>query len=133
MKWVSIRNKLTYEEILEIQELLKIKLPEDYCKTIGSINGGVLKNGYYPHPELGNIPYCRNLDLCNKAKITAMELFKIIDNGSRKYFPFGSVGNGDYFCFDFSTHKVCLYRHEKEDIIQICDNFTELMNHIIEE
>lgn len=131
MKWISIKKKLSYSEVKGIADKLNIKLPEDYCQEIGNINGGVLDEGVYFHPKLGGIPYSRNVNLCQNAKANAIELFNVLDEGSKKYFPFGSVGNGDYFCFDLKSQKVVLYSHESERVYAICDTFTELINEIL--
>jgi len=45
-------------------------------------------------------------------------------------FPFGSVGNGDYFCFDLEKNIVVLRMHETEEVVPVCDTFTQLLEKI---
>ena len=43
------------------------------------------------------------------------------------YFPFGSVENGDYFCFDLENNWVVIYIHELQKFRYVCDSFEELL------
>lgn len=58
-------------------------------------------------------------------------MFDILDCGSHKYFPFGSVGNGDYYCFDLKNQKVVLFEHESGKVYGICNTYTELIKGIV--
>ena len=50
------------------------------------------------------------------------------NEGTIRFFPFGSVGNGDYFCFDLLNDTVILYLHETETALPICKTFSELLD-----
>lgn len=128
MNWVSIRNPLSLEEIENVEKDLKIMLPSDYKELIGAINGGALKNACVTC-EYGEIPYSRNVSLSPTAKSNIYQLFGCV-MGSEQYFPFASVGNGDYFCFDLKKKKVVLWEHEMENIVSICETFTDLLEMI---
>ena len=130
MEWLSIRKTLSYSEIEHLEKELKIKLPEDYKNLIGAINGGALKNAYITHPILGEVAYSRNVSLSRDARTNIFELIPIINHGDLRYFPFGSVGNGDYFCFDLQQKMIVLYVHERMETRDVCKTFTQLMNMI---
>ena len=133
MNWVSIRKPLSLSD-LDILELeLKIKLPNDYKVQIGPINGGALKNTYINLPQHGKVPYSRNVALHKGAKAGIYDLLPIFNSETITLFPFASVGNGDYFCFDLETNTVVLYLHELQSTRYVCDSFTQLMERLIEE
>ena len=84
-------------------------------------------------PNLGNVPYSRNVSLSEKAKVNAMLLYEQIKD--LNLFPFGSVGNGDYFCFDLSKEskeQIVLYQHETRAIWPVCRTFEEFLSLITE-
>ena len=128
MNWLSVRNPITYDEVIAIEEFFNITLPSDYKNAVGEINGGALKSAYVLHPTLGKIAYSRNVALDKKTKANIFELFEIFQN--KNLFPFGQVGNGDYFCFDLKDHSVVIYFHETDNIEYVCDSFTKLMEMI---
>lgn len=130
MDWKSIRNPLSYGEIKEIAKSLNIQLPEDYCRVIGEINGGALVSAYCNVPKLGNVPYSRNVSLSKNVKVNAMILYEQLKD--LNLFPFGSVGNGDYFCFDLTNNQVVLYQHETEAVWPVCKTFDEFLSRIKE-
>ena len=130
MEWLSIKKTLSYSDVEQVETELKVKLPNDYKHIIGSINGGALKNAYINHPVLGEIAYSRNVSLNKKAKASIYDVFPIINGKGTRYFPFGNVGNGDYFCFDLKENMVVLYIHEKMEVTKVCNTFTQLMNMI---
>lgn len=128
MEWIGIRKTLSQDEVKKILNDLGISLPKDYCKTIGSINGGALKSTVVSVPGLGEIPYARNLSLSTASKGNAIETYGIFQKQGKKLFPFGSVGNGDYYCFDLIKPGVVLYLHEKDETIKLCKSYTELIS-----
>ena len=130
MNWLSVRNPITYDEVEVVEEFFDITLPSDYKNAIGEINGGALKNAYILHPTLGKIAYSRNVALDKKAKANIFELFQIFQDKNKKLFPFGQVGNGDYFCFNLIDHSVVIYFHEIDSVEFVCDSFTKLMEMI---
>ena len=127
-KWLSIKTKLSDKDILQLENDLKISLPLDYKTYIKNVNGAALKKAVYIDRALGRIPYSRNVNLSKTAKSSIYNIFDSFDTGSKQYFPFGSVGNGDYFCFDLKTGNVILYTHENSKVYPICKTFTELIN-----
>lgn len=131
MNWKSIRNPLTYDEIKDIAKSLNISLPEDYCRIIGEINGGALVSAYCNVPKVGNVSYSRNVSLSKNAKVNAMLLYEQLKD--LNLFPFGSVGNGDYFCFDLAKDQVVLYQHETGAVWPVCKTFEEFLSRIIEQ
>ncbi|MDO4650033.1 MAG: SMI1/KNR4 family protein [Eubacteriales bacterium] len=128
MNWLSIRQKLTYDEVQMIIKKLKIVLPQDYCEKIGEINGGALTDATCIVPNLGEVAYSRNLSLLENVNGNAIAIFKIMQEKQKNLFPFGSVGNGDYFCFDLLKQDVVLYMHEKDITIYVCKSYTELLS-----
>ena len=79
---------------------------------------------------MGEIAYSRNVSLNKEAKANIYDVFPIINGKGTRYFPFGNVGNGDYFCFDLKENMVVLYIHEKMEMTKVCNTFTQLMNMI---
>lgn len=126
MEWFCVRTPLSMEEIELVERRLNIQLPTDYKQMIGPINGGALKDAYVKHPSIGEIAYGRNLALDENAKTNVFTLYGCIMEDKR-YFPFASVGNGDYFCFDLQTERVILWLHEYNEIYDICETFTQLL------
>lgn len=128
MEWIGVRNKLTANEIKNITKAQGIKLPEDYCAKIGEINGGRLKKAFINVKGIGDVAYSGNLNLLESARGNAIVLYKILQNRNVGGFPFGDVGNGDYFCFDMSNGSVFLWMHETEKKAYICDSFSNFLD-----
>lgn len=133
MNWICIRKPLSSLQVKEVEKELNIKLPDDYCEQIGKINGGALKNAYIVHPQLGTISYSRNVSLSKESKGNIFELYDTSSEEKRNFFPFGSVGNGDYFCFDLRNNQVVLWAHETDCRYYICDSYTQLLQMIRQE
>ena len=133
MNWSGIRVPLCRYDIDVLEKDLSITLPEDYKSQIGPLNGGALRDAYIKLPKLGTISYSRNVSLHRGAKAGIYDLVGIFNGDSIKLFPFASVGNGDYFCFDLETNKVVLYLHELQSTRYVCDSFTQLLNNLIED
>lgn len=129
MKWLSVRNPLTKSEVDSVEKELGVSLPKDYKEQIGAINGGALKSAVVICQE-GRIPYSRNVSLSKSAK---GNIFQLIDGitKSHRFFPFATVGNGDFFCFDLKEKGVVLWLHDTNEAIYICDSFTQLMEMIV--
>ena len=133
MNWLSIRTPLTSTDIRNVEKDFSISLPADYKSQIASINGGALRNAYIRLPKLGEVSYSRNVSLHKEAQAGIYKLIGIFNDGPVKLFPFASVGNGDYFCFDLPTNTVVLYLHEIDKTIYVCDSFTQLLSNLISE
>ena len=133
MEWFSVRTPINRSDVDRLETQLKIILPEDYKSQIGPINGGVLRNTYINLPRLGEVPYSRNVALHKSATAGIYDLLPIFNCKEISLFPFASVGNGDYFCFDLESNTVVLYLHELQSTRYVCDSFTELLNNLIEE
>ena len=132
MNWKRI-STLSKEDIDQLCKKHNVKLPDDYCNIIGSINGGALASAHVDISNLGSVPYSRNVTLQDNAKGNAFSLYEAIDNSSRKYFPFGSVGNGDYFCFNMQTQHIVYYQHETQKAYDICETFSVFITLLKEE
>lgn len=126
LEWLMVKRKLTQEEVRSIISNMRIELPADYMSYIGEINGGYLRDAYVHVAHLGDIPYTCNISLDRDAKGS---IFVLFDKNSG-YFPFASVGNGDYFAFDLTTKDIILQRHETNETIFICKSFAELLSMI---
>lgn len=133
MDWLSIRLPLCRSDVDSMEKELNIVLPEDYKSQIGPLNGGALRNTYINLPVLGKVPYSRNVALHKGARAGIYDLFPIFNGEKIRLFPFASVGNGDYFCFDLVSKTVVLYLHEIQETRYICKTFTELLNNLISE
>ena len=133
MDWLSIRLPLCSSDVDSMEKELNIVLPEDYKSQIGPLNGGALRNTYINLPVLGKVPYSRNVALHKGARAGIYDLFPIFNREESRLFPFASVGNGDYFCFDLVSKTVVLYLHEIQETRYICKTFTELLNNLISE
>ena len=133
MNWLSIRVPLCRSDVDGIEKELGINLPKDYKSQIGPINGGALRNTYINLPQLGEVPYARNVALQKGAKAGIHDLIPILNGNNIQLFPFASVGNGDYFCFDLEAKNVVLYLHELQSTHYVCDSFTQLLNDLIED
>lgn len=131
MNWMCVRNPLTCSDLLNLETELDITLPDDYKARIGTINGGALPNAYILMPQLGEVPYSRNIALHKGARAGIFDLVHILNSGKITLFPFAGVGNGDYFCFDLINNTVVLYLHEIQETRYVCDTFTQLMDKLI--
>lgn len=131
MNWLSVRMPLTRQDVDAVEAELEIKLPEDYKSKIGPVNGGALKDSYIKLPHLGEVPYSRNVALHRGAKAGIFEMIYILNDNAIKLFPFASVGNGDYFCFDLESDTVVLYLHETQTTQYVCDSFSCLMASLV--
>lgn len=131
MNWLSIRAPLSRSDVDSLEKELRIKLPNDYKEQIGPINGGALKNTYIFIPRLGEVPYSRNVALHKGARSGIYDLLPIFNSKTITLFPFASVGNGDYFCFDLGSNTIVLYLHEIQTTQYVCKTFTELMNRLV--
>lgn len=132
MNWLSIRAPLSRFDVDSLEKELQVKLPDDYKEQIGPINGGALRNTYVVIPRLGEVPYSRNVALHKGAQAGIYDLLPIFNGEVVKLFPFASVGNGDYFCFDLEANNVVLYLHELQSTRYICDSFTQLIDCLVE-
>lgn len=132
MNWLSIKKVLSDKELMELENELGITLPADYKDIIGEINGGALKNAVIQHPKVGTIAYSRNVSLNKEAKANIFELLPLFNDDIIRYFPFASVGNGDYYCFDLSNKQVVLYMHECDEYIHVCESFSQLLEMLSE-
>lgn len=133
MIWLSIRAPLSRSDVDSLEKELRIKLPDDYKEQIGPINGGALRNTYIIIPRLGEVPYSRNVPLHKGAKAGIYDLLPIFNSEEIELFPFASVGNGDYFCFNLEANNVVLYLHELQSTRYVCDSFTQLLNNLVSE
>lgn len=133
MIWLSIRAPLSRSDVDSLEKELRIKLPDDYKEQIGPINGGALRDTYIVIPRLGEVPYSRNVPLHKGAKAGIYDLLPVFNGEEIKLFPFASVGNGDYFCFDLEANNVVLYLHELQSTRHVCDSFTQLLNNLVSE
>ena len=133
MNWFSIRTPLCQADIESLEEALDVRLPEDYKCQIGPINGGALKNACIRLPQLGDVPYSRNVPLHKEACAGIFDLLPILNGSTPTLFPFASVGNGDYFCFDLEADCVVVYLHETLTTQYVCQTFTELLDSLITE
>lgn len=132
MEW-KFCKALKKGTLSKIEKMYDIQLPEVYKKFIEQYNAGALVNGYYICTDGKKIPYSSNLNLMIESKFNAMILFEIIDDGCKKIFPFGNVGNGDYFCFDLQTEKVVLYKHELGEKIILEECFNNFLSKLAED
>lgn len=123
MKWIDIKKELSDLELMQLEQELNIKLPEDYKKIIGKINGGALRKA-----SVGGIAFSRNVSLHHEAKFGVYDLIPIINETEIVFFPFASVGNGDYFCFDLKGNAVVLYIHELSEFRYVCDTYSHFLD-----
>jgi hypothetical protein len=126
MNWKRLRDSLTYEEVKAITNSINVNLPEDYCKLIGPINGGALVDTVCNVPGVGAVSYGSNISLSPNARTNALVLYEQFKE--KALFPFGNVGNGDYFCFDLSENVIVLYQHENDKVVPVCKSFTVFLN-----
>lgn len=127
MEWLFVKEPLTKEQVNEIINGMGIKLPEDFISFIGPVNGGALRNATIYVPNLGETPYSRNVSLSKKMKNNAISLYTYFKSLNIPLFPFGSVGDGDYFCFHLPENEIVLYQHETQRYKKVCDTFCDLM------
>ena len=128
MQWLSTKTPLTITDIQAVENELNVQLPTDYKELIGPINGGALRNAYAQIPGIGDVPYSRNIPLDRSSKANVFELAKLLNPGAIRYFPFASVGNGDFFCFDLTHNSVVLYLHELGKVRFACNEFRQLLD-----
>lgn len=131
MNWLSVRVPLSQFDVDVLENELGITLPNDYKSQIGPINGGALRKAYIKLPRLGEVPYSRNVALHKGAKAGIYDLLPIFNHEEIKLFPFASVGNGDYFCFDLTSQSVVLYLHEIQTVQYVSSSFSELLSKLI--
>lgn len=128
MKWMGIRNEISKEEIDELEEKLNLHLPEDYKMAMLHIHCGAPKKQSVFVKGMGLCSYSRNLPLSEKRKGNVFTLYETMKERRHQLFPFASVGNGDYFCFDLShENQVVYWFHEEDAIYPVCQTFRELV------
>lgn len=127
MNWYDVKHPMSERDIVQVEKKLKVQLPEDYKNIIGKINGGALPFAYINHPVLGEIAYSRNVSLSKKDKGNIYGIYGIMKRDGKNIFPFGHVGNGDYFCFDLQKKEVVLWEHETDQADYVCKTFSDLM------
>ena len=130
MDWLSIRYPISTSDVESVEKEFDLRLPLDYKKVIGPINGGALRNAWVEVPGLGRVSFSRNVSLQKGASAGIYELLPIFNDGPIHIFPFASVGNGDYFCFDLKNNTVVLYRHELQTTAYVCDTFSQFLEKI---
>ena len=127
MDWLSVRYPLTITEVESLEQEFDIKLPQDYKNIIGPINGGALRNAYIEVMNLGKVAFSRNVSLQKDVKSGVRDLLPALNDKVIQLFPFASVGNGDYFCFDLTENIVVLYQHEKQTTVYVCNTFSQFL------
>ena len=127
MDWLSVRYPLTITEVESLEQEFNIKLPQDYKNIIGPINGGALRNAYIEVMNLGKVAFSRNVSLQKDVKSGVRDLLPALNDKVIQLFPFASVGNGDYFCFDLTENIVVLYQHEKQITVYVCNTFSQFL------
>ena len=132
MEWILIKKQMSEKEVRNVEKELGIKLPDDYCRLIGPINGGALRNGYIEIKRIGKIPYSRNVALNKESKGSIFKLYSPDSDLDKRYYPFGSVGNGDYFCIDLKRNEIVLWKHESNTVVFVCKSFTQFLSLINE-
>lgn len=125
MRFRTVRYPMTYEEVIDVMNMNDVILPDDYCRWIGPVNGAAADGVIVNAPGLGEISYERNVPLNSESSLSAFRLREYMPEKS--LFPFGSVGNGDYFCINMDTGSIVLYMHEQMKTIKVCDTFREFM------
>lgn len=127
MDWLSVRNPLSISDVESIEKEYNLTLPSDYKNTIGPINGGALRNASIEVPGGDRVAFSRNVALQKGARAGIHDLLPIFNEGDICLFPFASVGNGDYFCFDLKNNTVVLFQHELQSVIFVCDTFSQFL------
>ena len=127
MKWIDVKKELSDLELMQLEQGLNIKLPKDYKKILGKINGGALKSA-----SVGKVAFSRNVSLHREARFGVYDLIPIINETEVVFFPFASVGNGDYFCFDLKENVVVLYMHEVSEFKYVCDTYSQFLDMLVE-
>lgn len=138
LTWKYSKGTVTDQEIIQVENQLKIKFPQDYIKVVSK------NDGAYPslhafcvnsHEEMlnnllsfGEDPYINIL--------TALE--NVSDRLINRVIPFGEDAGGNLICFDYRTSEVptiVFWDHEiagggelERAITFVCDNFTEFLN-----
>ena len=120
----------------EIENSMKLKLPDDFKQCVLSHNGA------RPTPnaikmQSGEIFVINRLlpaDLESKNNIVNIAR-NLNSEGTIQLVPFGVDSFGNYFCFSYEgtvLNSVVFYEHESSSLpVRICDNFTEFLENLI--
>lgn len=127
MKWLRIRNEISEKDMDALEEKLEIHLPKDYKMAMPRLHCGAPEKQAVFVEGMGECSYSRNLPLTEKRKGNVFVLYEIMKQRGHHLFPFASVGNGDYFCFDLDhENRVVYWFHENDTVYPVCRTFREL-------
>lgn len=145
IEWISAQKLINKVNVAEIEELLGIKLPEDFVTCALKNNGG------YPVP---NMFYSKNgkeeifnnlLSFDSSNPVYMLNTYNSVkDRLIERIYPFAEDPGGNLICFDYRESnllnpKVVLWDHEvahkfpEKAISYVCNTFTELLNSLHEE
>jgi SMI1-KNR4 cell-wall len=130
MKFEFSKQKLSINELNNIEIELKIKLPEKYKKLILEYNGGAPERNNFKGKwvNFNSIKYGKN-----PIEKTTSTLEDVLPN---KFFPFGSDPGGWLFCFDLNEGedygKIYFFQGDGEYYL-LANSFEEFMNELTDD
>lgn len=135
--WIGVsKEKITEEEIYQVEQYFDIKLPNDFIECVKKYDGG------YPRPKIFDIPGQDENVFSNLLTLHVNDEYSIIqkyenikDRLVDKVYPFGRDSFGNFLCFDsrnnLQSPTVVFWEHEEDmekAIYPVCSSFQELLN-----
>ncbi|MDZ5606196.1 SMI1/KNR4 family protein [Bacillus pseudomycoides] len=135
--WIGVsKEKITEEEIYQVEQYFDIKLPNDFIECVKKYDGG------YPRPKIFDIPgqdenvFSDLLTLHVEDEYSMVQIYENIkDRLVDKVYPFGRDSFGNFLCFDYRNNlqspTVVFWEHEEDmekAIYPVCSSFQELLN-----
>ena len=144
VNWLECNGDVFEELIQEIQDKIKVILPENYLNCIKHCDGGYPVKSIFSYMDLDHDCIWRT----GIGVFLSINRSKFLENyiDPPEFFPkdiiaFAEVGNGDYICFDYRQGKdninppIVYWNHGADigkDVSFIADNFEEFMNMLSE-
>lgn len=130
LEWINVKPLVNKNAINDFEKKYKLTLPEDFKKCVANNNAG--SPTYYAiKAKTGDEFDVKTLLSFNENDVE--NIYKIIDyfinQFCGKIIPFASDSAGNYYCFD--DNKVILLTQD-DDIIPICDSFSDFIGSLYE-
>lgn len=138
MEWLSVKGKITIEDINKAEELLKIKYPLYYKNIVLSYNRGVPRPNQFIVSNTERV-FNRLLSITEDVELNVFSVYEIMkENGLSNLIPFASDPFGNYICFDYMSEDINIVFVDMEKIYNnkiykgdyVCKNIEDLFNSI---
>lgn len=140
IEWLFVRRPAEDKEILEVENILGIKFPDDYKECLKKNAGGSPEPNVFDFNKRKEAVFNRlfTYDPTDKYYYIVNNYYAIKDRLIDDIYPIADDVFGNCICFDYregkdKAPKIVFWDHEvaygspEEAISYICDSFTELL------